>query len=185
MVCIVTDNFRKKNLRNSWYNVFYLTALRGESSFAADHVTELTFLSLLNEIYSLLLPVQCSCTNWSESKAVRTLFTGEVRATRRLLDMKHWGEWLEPLKQPERGVSESIGKRQTDDPESQKKRRQKKMSVSEKWLTARPVYAKDRGFSQAFLCSAGCQLKHAEEQKQSGVWAWSRTSWAEQKDFGG
>lgn len=65
-----------------------------------------------------------------------------------------------------------------------KVRRQKKMSVSEKWLTARPVYAKDRGFSQAFLCSPGCQLKHAEEQEQSGVGAWSKTSWAEQKDSG-
>lgn len=58
MVCIITDNFRKKNLRYSLCNVFYLTVLGGESFFAADHITKRTFLSLLNEIYSLLLPVQ-------------------------------------------------------------------------------------------------------------------------------
>lgn len=170
MGCIVTDNFRKKNLWNSLCSGFYLTALRGESGFAADHITELTFLSLLNEIYSLLLPVQCSCTNWSQSKAVRALFTREVLATGRLLGMKHHGEWLESLKQPECGVSER---------EHQEERNRwpgksegiKKMSVSEKWLTPWPVYAKDRGFSHAFLCSPGCQLKHAEEQKQSCVWA--------------
>lgn len=46
------------------------------------------------------------------------------------------------------------------------------MSISEKWLTLWPVSAKDRGFSHAFLFSPGCQLKHAEEQKQSCVWAW-------------
>ena len=101
-------------------NGFYLTALGGESGFATDHVTELTFLSLLNEIYSFLLPVQCSCTNWSQSKAVRALFTREVPATGRLLDMKHCRERLESLKQPERSVSESTRKRETDDLESQK-----------------------------------------------------------------
>lgn len=52
MGCIVTDNFRKKNLWNSLCNGFYLTGLWGERSFATDHVTELAFLSLLNEIYS-------------------------------------------------------------------------------------------------------------------------------------
>lgn len=58
--------------------------------------------------------------NWSQSEAVRTLFTGEVPATRRLLGKKHQGECLEPLEQPERGVFESSGKRETADLESQK-----------------------------------------------------------------
>lgn len=176
MVSIVAENFRKKKLWNSLCNGFYLTALKGKSGFATDHVTELTPLSLLHEIYSLLLPVQCSCTNWSQSKAVGALFNREVLATGSLQAMKHCRGRLESPKQPGRSVCESTTKRETDDLESQ---RHKKMSVSEKWLTPQPAYAKDRGFSHAFLCSPGCQLKHAKEQKQSCVWAYSRTSWTE------
>lgn len=102
------------------HNGFYLPALGEESSFATDRVTELTFLSLSNEINSFLLPSQCSCTNWSQSQAARALFTGEVPATGRLRDTKRCGEQLESPQQPKDSVSESTRKRETGDLERHK-----------------------------------------------------------------
>lgn len=157
---------------------FYLTVLGGESFFAADHITKRTFLSLLNEIYSLLLPVQLDKLELVCQSAVYQGGTCYQKAARLETQESGWSLWSNQNVVCLRALGRE--KQMT-----WKVRRQKKMSVSEKWLTARPVYAKDRGFSQAFLCSPGCQLKHAEEQEQSGLWAWSRTSWAEQKDSGG
>jgi len=63
---------------------------------------------------------QCSAAAQTGARDCQSPVYQGGSGTGRLIDTKHCGEQLETLQQPERGVSGSTRKRETDDLESQK-----------------------------------------------------------------